>query len=76
MSLRDRLRSQETFEVDDAVRRILADWGKEKDPDIGRLELARAARRLTPEQRNVLIARLSEISLGVLAALEFAEAKK
>lgn len=75
MSLRDRLRAKETFEVDDAVRRILKTWGQEKDADVARLELARAARRLNAEQRNVLIARLAEISLGVLAAIEYGDSK-
>jgi hypothetical protein len=70
VSLRDRLRTQETFEVDDAVRRVLKEWSQEKASDVGRLNLARAAKRLSPEQRNVLIARLAEISLGVLAVLE------
>ena len=33
------------------------------------------ARRLNAEQRNVLIARLAEISLGVLAAIEYGDSK-
>ena len=70
MSLRDSDRAGRAFEVDEAVRRILAAWGKERDSEIGRLNLRRAAERLNDEQRVQLIERLAEISLGMLFALE------
>jgi hypothetical protein len=69
MSLRDPARAGATFQVDDAVRRALAAWGKERDSEIGRLNLARAASKLTAEQRVQLYARLAEISLGLLFTL-------
>ena len=69
MSLRDPQRAAETFQVDDAVRRALAAWGKERDSEIGRLNLARAAGKMTPEQQAQLRMRLAEISLGVLFTL-------
>jgi len=70
VSLRDPKRSGAAFEVDDAVKRALAAWGKERDSEIGRLNLARAAGKLRPEQRAQLVARLAEISLGLLFSLE------
>lgn len=70
MSLRDKKRSDASFEVDDAVRRALAGWGRERDSDLGRLHLARAVARMSPEQRQQLVARLAEISLGLLYAIE------
>lgn len=70
MSLRDSDRAGRAFEVDEAVRRILAAWGKERDSEIGRLNLRRAAERLNDEQRVQLVDRLAEISLGMLFALE------
>ena len=70
MSLRDSDRAGRAFEVDEAVRRILAAWGKERDSEIGRLNLRRAAERLNDEQRVQLVERLAEISLGMLFALE------
>lgn len=70
MSLRDPARAGATFQVDDAVRRALAAWGKERDSEIGRLNLARAAAKLTVEQRVQLYARLAEISLGLLFTLK------
>ncbi len=69
MSLRDPARAGATFQVDDAVRRALAAWGKERDSEIGRLNLARAASKLTADQRAQLYARLAEISLGLLFTL-------
>lgn len=70
MSLRDKNRAQQTFGVDEAVARILSAWGKERDSDIGRLNLARAAARLRPDQREQLVDRLAEISLGLLFSLK------
>ncbi len=73
MSLRDKQRAASTFgplAVDDSVRRILADWGKERDSDLGRLHLSRAAAKLSPEHRAQLVARLAEISLGLFFVLE------
>ena len=70
MSLRDEDRADRSFGVDDAVRRALAAWGKERDSDIGRVNLARAAERLTADQRRQLVERLAEISLGLLFGLE------
>lgn len=70
MSLRDSRRMGATFEVDDAVRRVLAEWSKERDSEIGRLNLKRAVSKLSPEQRGQLVARLAEISLGQLCVLE------
>lgn len=69
MSLRDQQRSAKAFEVDDQVRKILAAWGKERDSEIGRLNLRRAADRLAPEQKQQLVERLAEISLGLLFVL-------
>jgi hypothetical protein len=62
-----------TFSVDETVRKILADWGRERDSDIGRLNLGRAAARLSQEQRTQLLERVAEISLGVLFAIDAAE---
>jgi len=70
MSLRDPGRAGQTFQVDDAVRRALAAWGKERDSEIGRLNLARAAQKLTADQRIQLHQRLAEISLGLLFVLQ------
>lgn len=70
MSLRDKQRSAQTFEIDDAVKRILAAWAKERDSDVGRLNLQRAAQRLDDRQRAQLIERLAEIGLGLLYVLE------
>lgn len=70
MSLRDSDRAGRAFEVDEAVRRILAAWGKERDSEIGRMNLRRAAERLSDEQRVQLVERLAEISLGMLFILE------
>ncbi len=69
MSLRDPQRAGTAFQVDDAVRRALAAWGKERDSEIGRLNLARAASKMTPEQQAQLRMRLAEISLGLLFTL-------
>ena len=70
MSLRDKQRGAQTFEIDDAVKRILAAWAKERDSDVGRLNLQRAAQRLDDRQRAQLIERLAEIGLGLLYVLE------
>ena len=56
--------------MDDAVRRILVAWGRERDAEIGRLDLKRAVARLKPEQHRELVDRFAEISLGLLFALE------
>jgi hypothetical protein len=69
LSLRDPNRSEGSFQIDDAVRRVLAAWGRERDSEIGRLNLSRAHARLTEEQRQQLRARLAEISLGLLFTL-------
>jgi hypothetical protein len=69
MSLRDSGRSGQAFELDDAVRRVLAAWSQERDTDIGHLNLKRAASKLTVEQKAQLIGRLAEISLGQLFVL-------
>lgn len=73
MSLRDTGRTGKTFEVDEPVRRILAAWGKERDSEIGRLNLRRAADKLEPAQKQQLVERLAEISLGLLYVLLRAE---
>lgn len=69
MGLRDPGRSGKTFGVDDAVARVLASWSSEADSDLGRLNLKRAALRLSAEQRGQLVDRLAEISLGMLFVL-------
>ena len=69
MSLKDPARAREVFDVDESVAKILKVWGKERDADVARVQLARAASRLQPEQREQLVARLAEISLGVLFTL-------
>jgi hypothetical protein len=69
VSLRDPKRSGQAFGVDDAVRRTLAAWGRERDSEIGRLNLSRALARMTPEQRAQIVERLAEVSLGLLFTL-------
>jgi hypothetical protein len=69
MSLFDSGRSGQAFELDDAVRRVLAAWSQERDTDIGLLNLKRAASKLNAEQKAQLAGRLAEISLGQLFAL-------
>ncbi len=69
MSLFDKKRSGEAFELDDAVRRVLAAWSQERDTEIGVLNLKRAAAKLTKEQKEQLIGKLAEISLGQLFVL-------
>lgn len=76
MSLDDRERSGQAFEVDDSVRRILVAWGKERDSEIGRLNLRRAFEKLSDAQRAQLIDRLAEISLGLLYVLDREARKK
>lgn len=70
MTLRDQDRAGKAFEVDEVVRRVLVAWGKERDSEIGRLNLRRAADRLSEEQRLQLVERLAEISLGLLHVLD------
>ena len=69
MSLFDKNRSKEAFELDDAVRRVLASWSQERDTEIGFLNLKRAVSKLNREQKAQLIGKLAEISLGQLFAL-------
>jgi hypothetical protein len=70
MSLFDPKRSAGAFELDDAVKRVLAAWGGERDTEIGLLNLKRAASKLTAEQKAQLVGRLAEISLGQLFVLD------
>jgi hypothetical protein len=70
MSLRDPRRSASTFEVDEPVRRLLAAWSRQRDTELGLLELRRGAERLSPEHKRKLLERLAEISLGLFAVLE------
>ncbi len=70
MSLRDPNRAGQSFEVDDAVRRVLKAWSKERDSQVGLLNLKRAVSKLTEPQRLQLIERLAEISLGQLYVLQ------
>ena len=69
MSLRDPKRAGQSFGVEEPVRRALAAWGRERDSEIGRLNLARAAAKMTEDQRMQLIERLAEVSLGLLFTL-------
>lgn len=69
MSLRDPKRANQTFSVEEPVRRALAAWGRERDSEIGRLNLSRAAGKMTEEQRAQLFERLAEVSLGLLFTL-------
>lgn len=69
MSLRDPRRAGQSFGVEEPVRRALAAWGRERDSEIGRLNLARAAARMTEDQRLQLVERLAEVSLGLLFTL-------
>ncbi len=73
MSLRDRLRANQTFEVDDAVRKVLARWSKEQGTRAGLANLEQGVRRLTLKQRRQLADRLAEISLGMLFIIEQTE---
>ena len=70
MPLYDRDRAGQTFEVGDAVRRALAGWAKERDSEIGRLNLRRAYDRMNEDEKAQLVLRLAEISLGLLYVLE------
>lgn len=69
MGLKDRLRGP-AFELDDAVRRVLVEWGKEHDPALSRLVLKRALMKLKPEQKKQLMQRLAEVALGQLFILD------
>ena len=75
MSLRDRGRAGQTFEVDEAVRRVLSRWSKEKGTPIGLSNLEAGLRRLDPQQRRQLVERLAEVSLGLLFVIERLEAE-
>lgn len=70
MSLRDKLRANQAFEVDDAVRKVLARWSKERGAPGAIRNLEQGVRRLSPEQRRQLVDRLAEISLGLLFVLD------
>ena len=70
MSLRDRLRANQRFDVDEKVKKILARWSKERGTKAGLQNLEMATKRLTAEQRGQLADRLAEISLGLLFVLE------
>jgi hypothetical protein len=70
MSLRDKNRANKHFAIDESLGKILGQWSKERDSDIGRLNLSRAAARLRPEQKAQLIERLAEISLALLFVLD------
>jgi hypothetical protein len=61
------------FQVDPRVRKILADWGRERGTEVGLLELGRQAQKLPLEQKEQLILRLAEISLGLLFVVGAAE---
>jgi hypothetical protein len=70
MALRDADRSGRAFNVDEPVRRLLAEYAQARDSDLGRLNLARGVVRLSLEQKAQLVERLAEISLGLLFALD------
>ena len=57
------------FQVDPRVRKLLADWGRDRGTEPGLMELRRQAQKLNPEQRAQLTQRLAEISLGMLFVL-------
>ncbi len=59
------------FALDDAVKRILVTWSQERDSEVGRLNLQRAVQKLTPAKRQQLIERLAEVSLGLLAVIDY-----
>jgi predicted N-formylglutamate amidohydrolase len=73
MSLRDRLRANQAFEVDDAVRKVLKRWSKEQGSRSALVNLEQGVLRLTLKQRRQLADRLAEISLGMLFAIEQSE---
>ncbi len=73
MSLRDRLRANQAFEVDDAVRKVLARWSKDQGAHTGLVNLEQGVLRLNLKQRRQLADRLAEISLGMLFAIEQSE---
>ncbi|MCB9645511.1 MAG: hypothetical protein H6730_02780 [Deltaproteobacteria bacterium] len=76
MSLRDKLRSQRTFDVDDQVKKVLAKWSKERSTEGGGLKnLERAVKKLNGPQRALLVERMAEISLGLLFVMETQEAR-
>lgn len=54
------------FVVDPKVRKLLGEWGQARGTEVGLMDLSRQAQRLTPEQREQLMDRLAEISLGLL----------
>jgi hypothetical protein len=57
------------FQVDPRVRKLLADWGRERGTEPGLLELGRQAKKLDSDQKEQLTRRLAEISLGMLFVL-------
>ena len=70
MSPRDPKRAQNRFAMDESLGKVLGQWAKERDSDIGRMNLARAASKMSIERKAVLCARLAEISLAMLFVLE------
>ena len=70
MSLRDRRRAGQAFEVDEAVRRVLARWSKERGTPLGLSNLEAGLRKLDLSQRRQLVDRLAEVSLGLLFIIE------
>jgi hypothetical protein len=76
MSLRDKLRAQRTFDVDEQVKKVLARWSKERGAEGGGLKgLERAVKKLNGPQRAQLVERMAEISLGLLFVMEQEEAR-
>jgi len=76
MSLRDRLRANQSFEVDEPVRKVLARWSKQRGTKAGLRDLEQGVRRLSPAQRRQLVDRLAEISLGLLFVIERGEGEE
>jgi len=56
--------------MDESLGKVLGQWAKEPDSDIGRMNLARAAGKMSIERKALLYARLAEISLAMLFVLE------
>lgn len=75
MSLFDKRRAQQRFDVDEQVKKVLARWSKERHTPHGLDNLEKGMRKLTGEQRVMLIDRLAEISLGVFFVIEKGEAE-
>ena len=56
--------------MDEGVSKTLGRWAKERDSDIGRMNLARSASKMSMERKAMLISRLAEVSLAMLFVLE------